>query len=77
MATTSEATDLGSVLRQHRKRLGLRPERVAVELDLSVKSVTQWELNKRLPTLTQLSQLAHLFGVPIGELASADLKASE
>ncbi len=71
--TTPQATDLGSVLRNHRYNAGLRPKEVAVHVGRSVQTVTGWEKNKRAPSVAQLGQLASLYGVSIGELATADV----
>jgi len=60
--------DLGTNLREARKRAGLTQEEVAGRSGVHPTEVSRIEGGKRDPKVSTLIRLAHALGVPPGEL---------
>ena len=68
---------MGSVIINHRKRLGLTQEALAQELGVTNQAVSKWELEQACPDVMLLPVLADIFGVTIDELFGREPKEKE
>ena len=68
---------MGSVIINHRKRLGLTQEALAQELGVTNQAVSKWELEQACPDVTLLPALADIFGITIDELFGREPKKQE
>lgn len=57
--------DLGQKLKQLRKKRGLRQDTIAEAFNVSRGTVSNWELNRRTPSIKTLEKLAHYHNVSI------------
>lgn len=62
----------GERIAQLRKARGWSQAELAEMVKVEQPTVQRWEKEKREPTLAKLTELAQLFGVPVGELLSND-----
>lgn len=53
-----------------REGLGMRRERLAADIGVSVPTIRNWEMGKTEPTLSQAVMLADLLGVDLAELTA-------
>ena len=58
----------GEKLRNHRKKLGMTQEEVAVKVGVSAQAVSKWEKGDGYPDITMLPTLANYFQVSVDEL---------
>ena len=65
---------MGSVIINHRKRLGLTQETLAQELGVTNQAVSKWELEQACPDVMLLPVLADIFGITIDELFGREPK---
>jgi len=68
---------MGSVIINHRKRLGLTQETLAQELGVTNQAVSKWELEQACPDVMLLPVLADIFGITIDELFGREPKKQE
>lgn len=61
----------GQMIRKAREALGWRVERLAVEVDVSRDTITQIELDHRLPRWELMVRIAQALDLSLDELASA------
>ena len=59
---------LGENLKDLRKAKGIGQDRLAEELNVSVKTISHWETGYSEPSIAQLIELANFFDVSIDEL---------
>lgn len=59
---------IGSMIAQHRKRLGMTQEALAQKLGVTNQAVSKWESDQSCPDIQLLPELAELFGITIDEL---------
>lgn len=64
----STAERFGKRLRLWRRAEGLPLKRVAVELDVSVSVVSQWERGLRFPSVKNLDRIAQYMNLPVCSL---------
>ena len=57
------STRLGSLVSQHRRRLGLTQQQLAEMVGVHQTRVSHWERGSRTPTLQQMDALGDLFGL--------------
>ena len=55
-------------LREARKNSGLRPEEVAVRMDVSVATLYAWESGRIIPKKPFVIALASLYGVDVSDI---------
>lgn len=70
---------IGEVIREHRRRLGLTQEQVADRLGVTAPAVNKWERGVTTPDIGLLSPIARLLEVSLEELLSfrEELSAAE
>lgn len=68
---------IGQVIREHRKKLGLTQEQVAARLGVTTPAVNKWENGVSNPDIELLAPLARLFGISTDELLSYREELSE
>ena len=56
---------LGEKLREIRKKFGLSQEQLADMINVSRQAITKWETDKGIPDVTNLQELAKVFGVTV------------
>lgn len=61
-------------LKQLRLQKGLTQERLAVQLGVSIQSVSRWECGSTLPDVMMLPELAKFYGVTVDDLYRADAR---
>ena len=61
---------IGTVIKNHRKNLGLTQEEMANRLGVTAPAVNKWENNNTLPDITLLAPIARLLGITVDELLS-------
>lgn len=61
---------MGEVIRNHRKQLGLTQEETASRLGVTAPAVNKWENGNSLPDITLLAPIARLLHVTLEELLS-------
>lgn len=61
---------MGEVIRNHRKQLGLTQEEMASRLGVTAPAVNKWENGNSLPDITLLAPIARLLHVTLEELLS-------
>jgi transcriptional regulator with XRE-family HTH domain len=64
--------ELGTRLRELRKRAGISPEQAGIETGLSARVIGDFERGYRVPRLAYLRVLAALYRVPITDLVDRD-----
>lgn len=67
--------ELGSNIKELRKKKGLRQEQLAEAMGVSTASVSKWETSQSFPELTLLAELADFFEVSIDTLIGHNLIA--
>lgn len=55
--------DIGSKLKSLRKSKGMTQEQVAIKVGITRSTISNYEIGRRTPHLTELQQLAGVFGV--------------
>ena len=68
----TENTGMGGVIRRLRTDRGWTQEALAEKLHLSPQAVSRWETGQSLPDVSQVPQLARLFGVSTDTLYGLD-----
>ncbi len=68
----TENTGMGAVIRRLRLDRGWTQEALAEKLHLSPQAVSRWETGLSLPDVSQMPQLARLFGVSTDTLYGMD-----
>ena len=68
----TENTGMGGVIRRLRTDRGWTQEALAEKLHLSPQAVSRWETGQSLPDVSQIPQLARLFGVSTDTLYGLD-----
>ncbi len=68
----TENTGMGGVIRRLRTDRGWTQEALAEKLHLSPQAVSRWETGQSLPDVSQVPQLARLFGVSTDTLYGMD-----
>lgn len=68
--------DFGKTLYDLRKKHGYTQQRVADILDVSVTTIGRWENNYKLPSASNLIDLASLYHVPLNYLVGIDKEKS-
>lgn len=63
---------LGEIIREKRKARGLRQHQLAELLGCKAQQVSQWELNKDIPHLFTVWDLADIFGCSLDELCGRE-----
>ncbi len=56
---------LGQKLKEIRKRFGLSQEQLAEIMNVSRQAITKWESDTGLPDITNLQELAKVFGMTV------------
>jgi len=69
-----DARSMGLTIARLRKRCGLTQSQLAQQLNVSDKAVSRWESGVGFPEVTQIPQLAALFGVSIDYLMTGERK---
>jgi transcriptional regulator with XRE-family HTH domain len=69
--------NLGSRIRELRKKNGLTQEQLAASLNISAQAVSKWEIGASYPDMTMIPALASLFRVTLDELFDFELKNVE
>jgi len=67
--------EIGSNIRNLRKKMGLRQEQLAEAMRVSPASVSKWETNQSYPEITVLAELADFFEVSMDTLIGHKLNA--
>lgn len=69
LCDTEDMTDetLGGFIRRHRKRGGWTQIELAREIRMVDRSVSEWELNRTVPSRDALARLAAVFGISLDE----------
>lgn len=57
--------NLGDKLKEYRKIFGLSQEGLAEKINVSRQAITKWELGDGLPDISNLKELASIFGVSV------------
>lgn len=69
------------VIRELRKKKGLRMKDLAIMLGVTESTISLYENGKRQPSLETMSKLSDLFGVPVdfllGKEKSADIQSTD
>lgn len=68
--------EIGSNIRNLRKKMGLRQEQLAEAMRVSPASVSKWETNQSYPEITVLAELADFFEVSMDTLIGHKLNAN-
>lgn len=63
-----DMTDIGKKIAKRRKELNLTQVELADQLLVSYQAVSQWELGKSMPELSNLTRLADILDIPLDEL---------
>lgn len=69
--------DIGQVIREKRRLLGLTQEEMARRLGVTAPAVNKWERGSSLPDITLLGPIARLLGVSLEELLCFQEEMSE
>ena len=64
--------NIGEKLQYYRKKAGLSQEELGQKLFVSRQTVSQWEMNKTLPTIDNLMLLKTIYGIPVDDFLSGD-----
>ena len=67
-------TNIGKTIKHLRKKKGLTQFELANLLNVSDKTISKWETEKSFPEITQLPNLAKIFGVSIDHLFAGKRK---
>lgn len=62
---------LAEKIKRYRRAEGLTQKELAVVLDMSQNTISQYETGKRMPAVKKLLELSALFGCSIEELTNA------
>jgi len=57
--STRAVSAIGDRIRQAREQRDLKPERVAVDVGVSTRTIARWEAGRTVPDVLQLVALAH------------------
>ena len=69
--------NIGSKIRELRKKKGLTQEQLASSINISFQAISKWENNIALPDITMMPILATFFGISMDELFDFNLKEAE
>ena len=64
----------GPRIKAARKKAGLKQKDVAAKIGTCERAITQWETNRRVPTLKTLKKFADAFGCDIRDLLPDEMK---
>lgn len=67
----------GARIKAARKKAGVKQKEVAAKMGINERGFSQWESNKRTPTLKTLSKIADAIGCEVGELLPDDIKCTQ
>lgn len=62
-----DAETLGGFIRKHRRRGGWNQIQLAKEIEMSNRSISEWEANRTVPSRDALGRLAHAFKISLDE----------
>ena len=68
--------DIGSNIREQRRKRGLTQKQLAEQLFVSASAVSKWEMNEAIPDIHMMMQLADIFQISVSELLGTNEKAS-
>lgn len=55
---------VGKYLRVLRKKYGISQKELALEMNVSKQTISNWEVGRKLPRMKAIEKLAKLYGVP-------------
>ena len=58
--------------RKYREKAGVRAERAAAELNVSIATLFSWERGNTSPTASKLVEMAELYGVSVNRLLALE-----
>ena len=67
--------EIGSNIREQRRRRGLTQKQLAEQLFVSSSAVSKWEMNEAIPDIHMVMQLADIFQISVAELLGKEEKA--
>ena len=73
----SATKDIGSNIRDQRKKRGMTQRQLAEQLFVSASTVSKWEMKEAIPDIHMVMQLADIFQISVSELLGTEKKASE
>ena len=73
----SSTKDIGSNIREQRRRRGLTQKQLAEQLFVSASAVSKWEMNEAIPDIHMVMQLAEMFQISVSELLGTEDQADE
>ena len=73
----SSTKDIGSNIREQRKKRGLTQRQLAELLFVSASAVSKWEMNEAIPDIHMVMQLAEMFQISVSELLGTEDQADE
>lgn len=69
--------NIGTVIAENRKKLGLTQEGLAQQLGVTNQAVSKWESNQSCPDIGLLPELADLFGLTLDALFGREMPKAE